>query len=163
VVPQTTTVRVGCALCSGVRRRESVGRCYELPAPPKAITPFDRSIIRSAGSRQGPRRRRFGLNPPHLMCLPDHVLGSTRGRVGHEGVTKVSSTNSLTRFRYYHRTVGNEKQFATESVVCGGRGRKETDVSEVIEEKTKEGWRLHSSEKLANGRTRLTFRRPIVR
>jgi len=97
------------------------------------------------------------------MCLPDHVLGSTRGRVDHEGVTKVSSTNSLTSFRYYHRTVGNEKQFETESVVCGGRGRKETDVSEVIEEKTKEGWRLHSSEKLANGRTRLTFRRPLVR
>ena len=161
--PQTTTVRVRCARCSGVRRWESVGRCEELQAPPKAITPFDRSVIRSAGSRQGPRRRRFGLNPPHLMCLPDHVLGSTRGRVDHEGVTKVSSTNSLTSFRYYHRTVGNEKQFETESVVCGGRGRKETDVSEVIEEKTKEGWRLHSSEKLANGRTRLTFRRPLVR
>jgi hypothetical protein len=75
----------------------------------------------------------------------------------------VSSTGRLTRFHYYHRTVGNEKQFETETVVSGGRGRKETDVSEVIEEKTKAGWRLHSSEKLANGRTRLTFRRPVVR
>jgi hypothetical protein len=75
----------------------------------------------------------------------------------------VSSTGGLTRFRYYHRPVGNERQFETETVVCGGGGRKETDVSEVIEQKTKEGWRLHSSEKLANGRTRLTFRRPIVR
>ena len=75
----------------------------------------------------------------------------------------MSSTNCLTSFRHYHRTVGNERQFETETVVCGGSGRKETDVSDVIEQKTEAGWRLHSSERLANGRTRLTFRRPVVR
>jgi hypothetical protein len=153
---------------SGVRRVKSIGRCDELPAAPKALTSFDRSVIRSAGSRQGPRRRRFELKSPFVFDVParSHTglkASPTRGRVDHEGVTKVSSTNCLTSFRYYHRTVGNEKRFETETVVCGGRGRKETDVSDVIEQKTEAGWRLHSSERLANGRTRLTLRRPVVR
>jgi hypothetical protein len=129
---------------------------------------LDRSAIRSAGSRRGPPRRRVALKPPSELDVPGRArtglkASPTRGRVDHEDVTKLSSTDGLTRFRYYHRTVGNEKPFETETVVCGGRERNETDVSEVIEQKTKTGWRLHSSEKLANGRTRLTFRRPIVR
>ena len=53
--------------CSSVK---SVGRCDELPTAPKAITPFDRSVIGSAGSRLGPRRRRFELKSPFVFDVP---------------------------------------------------------------------------------------------
>lgn len=149
----------------GVRQWTQLAVATNFRLRRKQSRPFDRSAIRSAG---GALRRRVGLKPPSELDAPGRArtgleASPTRGRVDHEGVTKLSSTGGLTRARYYHRTVGNEKPFETETVVCGGREGKEADVSEVIEQKSKTGWRLHSSEELANGRTRLTFRRPIVR
>jgi hypothetical protein len=100
-------------------------------------------------------------NEKHVARSP--ALRAKGSRRCHKGVTHRWSADALNPLRYYHRIVGNGNQSETETVVCGGRGRQATDVSDVIEQKTKVGWRLHASEKLPNGRTRLIFRRPIVR
>jgi hypothetical protein len=130
-------------------------------------SPLDRSAIRSVGSRRRPRRRRFGLKPPSKFDVPpDHVLRSRHRRLEGALITKVSqrchppaaSLVSVTTIAPW-----GTRSSLRRRRLCAAEEVGNTDVSEVIEEKTKAEWRLHSSEKLANGRTRLTFRRPVVR
>ena len=54
-----------------------------------------------------------------------------------------------------------EEEFETENELIGAGDRDNTGLSAAIERRRRNGWHLHSAEKLRNGKMRLIFRRPI--